>query len=151
MPNPQDTNYPSGRQVVQFMNVLNVNDSTAKLLFTIPAGSIITDGRLIPWATPSNMTYCLMSIGVVGGTGTEYLDHYDLKNATSGGSNGAIIDPHILWKNFGAQSSNYGYGSEYRGGVSYGSNAVGVTGQITSSGTAGGAGPWTVIFDVITI
>ena len=143
MPNPNDSNYPTGRAAAIYMGDINSGDSTARVLFTIPANCIIVDGRISGHiASASNSLGALLSVGVApsaGGAGTEYLNGWSI-----GLSQGSNFQGNIPWTNFGAQNSNYGQFTPFTAG----SNSIPVSGKV--SGTPGtGSGPWTVIFEVI--
>ena len=142
MPNPNDI-YPSGRSPVIYMGDINTGDSTDRVLFTIPANSIIVDGRINGHvASASNALQASLSVGIAkaqGGAGNEYLKAWSI-----GIAQGSNFQGNVPWTNFGAQSSNYGNFTPFTAG----SNSIQVSGSVAGSpGT--GSGPWTVIFEVI--
>lgn len=138
----EDPNLPSGRAAAFYTGLINPTDTTSRLLFTIPANSVIAGGHLIVNSTSSNASGLGLSVGVSGLLGNEYLNAWKPDNSV--GSNGSVVIPQ--WQNFGAQSSNY---AQF-GGTSVGSNAIGVTGKITGA-ASGNPGPWIVVFQVLDV
>lgn len=139
----------AGRFFSVFMGDINYNQTTATRLFSLPANCIIVGGQIIgQYTAASNSTNGYLQIGISpasGGLGTEYLDQFSV-TATGMGSN---FISHVPWKRFGSQNSN-SWGNNSANKWTVGSNTFDVSGNIV--GTVGaGAGPWTIVFEVVTI
>ena len=140
----------AGRSPLIFMGDINAGDTTAKTLFSLPANCIIVDGRIIgQYTAASNSTNAYLSVGISsanGGLGTEYLDAFSV-TATGQGSNFA---PNVPWKRFGSQASNT-WSNNSANKWTVGSNTFAVTGKATGTASNDGSGPWTIVFEVITV
>ena len=140
----------AGRTPVVFMGDINAGDTTSKVLFSLPANCIIIDGRIIgQYTAASNATNGYLSVGIApanGGLGTEFLDAFSI-TGTGQGSNFATAVP---WKRFGSQASNT-WANNSANKWTVGSNAFSVSGKAAGTASNDGSGPWTVVFEVVTI
>lgn len=148
MANANDVNFPAGRTPVIYSGDINSGDTSARALFSLPANCFIVGGRIIgSYSAASNATNATISVGIApasGGAGNEYL-----KNWSVGQAQGSNFQSNVPFARFGAQASNtWTAGSANQWTV--GSNSFQVSGQV--GGTPGaGSGPWTVVFEVITV
>lgn len=149
MPNPNDRTFFSGRVPVIFAGDINSGDTSNKDLFTLPAGCVIVDGRIVGYnASASNSTSASISVGISptsGGLGNEFLKNWSV--TTAQGSN---FQGNVPFTHFGAQASNtWTAGSANQWTV--GSNSFVVSGKATGTAANDGSGPWTVILEVLTV
>jgi len=133
--NAQDTTFNGGRRIAtSFVGSVARTDTTAKTLFTIPAGCIPTN-ILVSATAPSNAgTTAVLSVGRVGGAATDFLNAVDIKTAgTGGGSQKPSASASTL---FGAPLA---------------ADTV-VTGTYAETGGASNAGgPWIVIIEALVV
>ena len=74
------SNYPVSHQVVTKIAKITRTDTSAKELFQIPAGALITDVRVFSPAVSDAGTTAVVSVGD-GSSATKYLDTVDVKSA----------------------------------------------------------------------
>lgn len=83
--NAQDPLYNGGRrQVMSFVGSIARTDTSAKTLFTLPAGTIPTNILLSATANSDAGTTATVSVGRVGGAQTDFLNAIDVKTAGTG-------------------------------------------------------------------
>lgn len=131
----QDSTFNGGRRnVVTFVGSVARSDTSAKNLFTLPAGCIPTN-ILVAATAPSNAgTTATLSAGKSGGTGTEFLNAVDVKTAGTGG---------------GSQKPSASASTLF--GVPLAADTV-VTGIYAETGGASNAGgPWLVIIEALVV
>lgn len=131
----QDPSFPSGRQKVSFVGSIARTDTTAKVLFTLPANAIILGFRYSSPAASDAGTTATISVGKSGGTGAEYLATQDVKTVGTGRGQQYPVGPAASLL-----------------GQSVGSAAVVVTGVYAETGGASTTGgPWVVDMDVLLV
>lgn len=116
--------------IATYRATISRTDTTAKTLFTLPAGAIPVKLSVFAVAGSNAGTSATISVGKSGGTGTEYLNGFSVLGAAGQGQNtpNAATNLH----------------------ASVGSAAQAITGVYAESGTASTAGgPWTVTLDVV--
>lgn len=143
----EDTSFPSGRAPRVYLGAIFPADTTtgptAKVLFTMPANSIVVGASVIGNAATSNAGTAVLNIGVGGLAGNEYLKDFNVKDATLGQG---FSEPSN-WTNLGSQNSNYS--GTPNAPYTVGSNDIPVTGSYTRVGGTASGGPWTVVFWVV--
>ena len=130
----QDSTYHNGRGTTKYVGSIARTDTTAKILFTIPAGSIPL--RIYYAATaPSNAgTTATISVGINGGSATAFLAATDVKTAGTGG---------------GSQNPTASASTQY--GTALASDTT-VNGTYAETGTASSSGgPWVVVIEALTV
>ena|ERR1700690_444830 len=133
-PLAQDVEFQNGRNVTQFVGSVARTDTTAKTLFTLPAGSIPVGITYVATAPSNAGTTATLSVGRVGGGATDFLAATDIKTAGTGG---------------GSQHPSASASTLY--GVALAAATV-VTGTYAETGGASNAGgPWLVVMDVILV
>lgn len=132
MPVAQDPLFKAGHNVTTFVGSVARTDTTAKVLFRLPAGSIPTN-ILVAATAPSNAaTTATLSVGTVGGAATDFLNAVDVKTAGTGGGS---------QKPTGSASTKFG--------VPLAADTD-VTGTYAETGAASNAGgPWVVIIEAL--
>ena len=131
MPGLQDNTFAAGRNTTQFVGSIARTDTSAKVLFTLPAGAIPVALTYASPAVSNAGTTATISVGKSGGTGVEFLTTQDVKG--SGGSG----HQHPA----GPAASLYGTPL---------AAAVIVTGIYAETGGASNAGgPWLVMIEAI--
>ena len=129
----QDPTYPNGRNALLFVGTIARTDTTAKILFTLPAGCIPTVIRYTSPAASNAATTAVISVGKSGGSGVEYITTADVKTAATGAGQ---VFPN-------------GPAASLLGQVATASQTV--TGIYAETGAASNTGgPWTVILEAIT-
>lgn len=134
MATAQDPEYLNGRTVTSFVGSVARTDTSAKTLFTLPAGCIPTN-ILFAATAPSNAgTTATISVGISGGSGTAFLNAIDVKTAGTGGGS---------QKPTGSASAQFG--------VPLAAATV-VNGVYAETGGASSAGgPWVVIVEALVV
>ena len=133
MANPQDSTFPSGRTNPSFMGTIARTDTTAKVLFTLPAGCIPVALNYTSPAVSNAGTTATISVGKQGGTGVEFLTTVDVKGATGSGFQNPVGPAASL------------------GGAALAAATV-VTGVYAETGGASSSGgPWVIVVDVIDV
>jgi len=80
----QDPTYPNCRNALLFVGTIARTDTSAKTLFTLPAGAIPTGLAYSSPAASNAATTATISVGNAGGSGAEYLNAADVKTAATG-------------------------------------------------------------------
>lgn len=136
MPETKDTNFPTGRSPQVFTGFIDRSDTSAKYLFTLPSGCIITLVTVDGYAASDASSAATISVGLENGLCNEILSSYDVKTA---GTGAGLTVPNAT---AGATGSNW----------SVGSNAMRIAGKYAESGSASAAGgPWQVSITALTI
>lgn len=134
MATAQDGNFQNGRQVTSFVGSVARTDTSAKNLFTLPAGCIPTNILLAATAPSNAGTTATLSVGISGGSGTAFLNAVDVKTAGTGGGS---------QKPTGSASTQFG--------VPLAAATI-VTGIYAETGTASSSGgPWIVIIEALVV
>jgi hypothetical protein len=134
MPVAQDPTFTQGHNTTTFMGSVARTDTSAKTLFTLPAGFIPTN-ILVAATAPSNAgSTATLSVGRVGGAATDFLNALDIKTAgTGGGSQKPSASASVL---FGAPLAA----------------ATVVTGTYAETGGASSSGgPWIVLIEGLVV
>ena len=131
-----DNNYPFGRNPEQFTGFIDRTDTSAKYLFTLPAGVVISKVSVYGYAASDATSTATISVGLEAGSSTEILSGYDVKTAATGAG-------------FSYPNSALG-GSTASNSLTWGSNSVRVSGKYAETGTASSVGgPWQVTLTVL--
>lgn len=134
MATAQDSTYNQGHNVTSFIGSVARTDTSAKNLFTLPAGFLPTNILLAATAPSNAGTTATLSVGKSGGTGTEFLNAVDVKTAGTGGGS---------QKPTGSASTLFGVAL---------AAATTVTGIYAETGTASSSGgPWVVIIEGLVV
>lgn len=134
MATAQDGNFQNGRQVTSFVGSVARTDTSAKNLFTLPAGCIPTNILLAATAPSNAGTTATLSVGISGGSGTAFLNAVDVKTAGTGGGS---------QKPTGSASTQFGVPLAAATIVN---GVYAETGGASSSG-----GPWIVIIEALVV
>lgn len=128
----QDTAFTSGRFVSSFVGSVARTDTTAKVLFTLPAGAIPTN-IFVAATAPSNAgTTATLSVGTVAGAATDFLNAVDIKTAgTGGGSQKPVASASLLF------------------GVPLAAATVATGTYAETGGASNAGGPWIVIIEAL--
>lgn len=124
---PNFNSYPHGLTPRSFASNVSRTDTTARQMFTIPAGSYIKSIAII--GPKSNAgTSARISIGSNGGTGKEFLADFNVKG------NGNVSYPSSFSHDAAANDPN----------------PVGVTVTYAEDGSASSSGgPWLIVMDLL--
>lgn len=131
----QDATFTQGRRTrVPFVGSVARTDTTAKVLFTLPAGCIPVSISFAATAPSNAGTTATLSVGIGGGSATAFLNAVDIKTAGTGG---------------GSQSPTASASTQF--GVPLAVDTV-VNGTYAETGGASNAGgPWVVIIEALVI
>lgn len=89
----QDNTYPNGRQPSAFVGSIARTDTAAKRLFDLPVGCIPVALHYSSPAASDAGTTATISVGKLGGTGTEYLATQDVKTVGTGRGQQVPVGP----------------------------------------------------------
>lgn len=134
MATAQDSSFPNGRETIKFVGSVARTDTTAKTLFTLPAGVIPLTVRLASTNNSDAATTATLSVGTSGGAATTYLNAVDIKTAATGKGS---------WVPVTSGSAKLGV-----------ANATGETVNGTYAETGGASttgGPWIVIIECLVV
>lgn len=73
------------KAIFEFRNTVARTDTAAKMLFTLPKDFVPTELEIFGAAVSNAGTTATISVGKTGGSGTEYLNGFDVKGATGSG------------------------------------------------------------------
>lgn len=134
-PSAQDATFAAGHNVTPYIGSIARTDTSAKVLFTLPAGFIPLTIDVSSVAASDAGSTATISVGKSGGTGAELLATYDVKTAAKGkGSN---------------RPDNSGSAAY---GASVGTSPYVVTGVYAETGGASTTGgPWVVKIEGIQV
>ena len=122
-----DTTFPGGRKLVTYTGQVTRSDTSAVRLFELPAGFVPTALRITSPAISNAGTNARISIGSSGGSGSEFVAQFGVKDSTGVGQS--------LPSSAGLLGSALG-------------TDIMVTGVYAEAGTAStSGGPWTVYVD----
>lgn len=121
--------YARGNVVNTVTATVARTDTSAKDLFILPPGAIITGVRVVSPAASDAGTTAVLKVGIKGGSATAIVNNLDVKTAATGAGQ---VNPNATI-----------------GGVALTSTTT-YTGTYAETGTASTAGgPWTVIFEYL--
>lgn len=132
----QDPTFNAGRRsVISFVGSIARTDTSAKTLFTLPAGAIPTN-ILIAATAPSNAgTTATISVGISGGGATDI--------------SGAAIDVKTAGTGGGSQKPSASASTKF--GVPLAADTI-VTGIYAETGAASSSGgPWVVLVEALVV
>lgn len=131
MPLTQDPTFQGPRNLSQFIGSIARTDTTAKPLFTLPAGCIPLKISYSATAPSNAGTTATISVGISGGSATAFLAATDVKTAGTGG---------------GSQNPTASASTQY--GVPLAAASVVIGTYAETGGASSSGGPWVVVMDV---